>query len=438
MKLGTAKRFTLPGKDSFLRGYGFRKELSCGVEEPIELGVMAISENDSNNIHLLITADIAGIDIAECALIYDHLDREYNIPPDRIWISSSHTHFAPGFEAYFIPHRDGTLAYGDHPADTAYRTLWHNKLLDAVGCALNSMEECLIEHLEVEVPGIMFNRRTIKKSDGLVEQNYIYPDDPENYIFPKCDTTLTAWRFMTPRGPKALLAAVGCHPVTGGLDAYCISGDYPWYFKAKVEELFGCPGFFMLGAAGDSVPRLRGPASQEFAQKINSRKNLGDILALTLQQNMRLFKQDKKQSVAMKVVEFPVELPAELDYENAEKNYQEAEKLRSPDLEHCIAARFIAQTYPGRHFTMPLRFLRLGDKVLTGMPFEVLSIISLKLKEANPEAVLISVTGGYNGYLPLAEDFARQGYECSFGFTHFAPGTGDTALKTAIEESLLI
>ena len=73
-----------------------------------------------------------------------------------------------------------------------------------------------------------------------------------------------------------------------------------------------------------------------------------------------------------------------------------------------------------------------------GMPFEVLSIISLKLKEANPEAVLISVTGGYNGYLSLAEDFARQGYECSFGFTHFAPGTGDTALKTAIEESLLI
>lgn len=140
----------------------------------------------------------------------------------------------------------------------------------------------------------------------------------------------------------------------------------------------------------------------------------------------------------MKTVEFPVELPAELDYENAEKNYQEAEKLQSADLEHCIASRFIAQTYPGRKFTMPLRFLRLGDKVLTGMPFEVLSIISLKLKEANPEAVLISVTGGYNGYLPLAEDFARQGYECSFGFTHFAPGTGDTALKTAIEESLLI
>ena len=84
---------------------------------------------------------------------------------------------------------------------------------------------------------------------------------------------------------------------------------------------------------------------------------------------------------------------------------------------------------------MPLRFLRLGDKVLTGMPFEVLSAISLRLKEANPDAVLISITGGYNGYMPLAEEFPRQGYECSFGATHFAKGTGDKFLAAAIQGS---
>ena len=59
MKLGTGKRFTLPGRDSMLRGYGFRKELSHGVEEPIELGVLALSEGDAREVVLLITADIA-------------------------------------------------------------------------------------------------------------------------------------------------------------------------------------------------------------------------------------------------------------------------------------------------------------------------------------------------------------------------------------------
>ena len=46
MKLGTAKRCTLPEGPSMLRGYAFRKELSRGVEEPVELGVMALSEGE--------------------------------------------------------------------------------------------------------------------------------------------------------------------------------------------------------------------------------------------------------------------------------------------------------------------------------------------------------------------------------------------------------
>ena len=115
--------------------------------------------------------------------------------------------------------------------------------------------------------------------------------------------------------------------------------------------------------------------------------------------------------------------------------YQEAEKNQATDLQFRIESRYLAKTYPGMNFTMPLRFLRLGEKVLTGMPFEVLSAISLRLKEANPEAVLISITGGYNGYMPLELEFPRGGYESSFGATDFAPGTGDKFLEYAIEHS---
>ena len=421
MRIGIAKRLTLPDRDSMLRGYGFRKELSHGIEDPVELGVMAISEAEGREPILIVTADIAGINVKECALIYALLEEKFSIGAERVWISSSHTHFAPGFEAFFIDHHDGTLAYGEHPADDRYRALWHSRLTDAVRSALDSMEECSLEHLQVDVPGIMFNRRTIKKSDGLVQQSYTYPDNPDELIFQGCDSTLTAWRFVTAHGPKAMLMSIGCHPVTGGKDAYCVSGDYPWYFKAKVEELFGCPGFFMLGAAGDTVPRLRGESTQNSHSKVSSRKMIGDILALTLRQNELFFQPDKKQSVAMKVVDLPVKRIAPVEG-RGEKG--------------TLAEKLLLKEYPEEKQLMPLRFLRLGDKVLCGMPFEVLSAISLQLKEANPEAVLISVTGGYNGYLPLQFEFAREGYETAFGATHFAPGTGDAALKCAIEESL--
>ena len=89
MKLGIAKRLTLPDCDSMLRGYGFRKELSHGVEDPVELGVMAISEGEGKEPILIITADIAGINVKECALIYALLEEKFGITADRTWISSS-------------------------------------------------------------------------------------------------------------------------------------------------------------------------------------------------------------------------------------------------------------------------------------------------------------------------------------------------------------
>lgn len=424
MRLGIAKRLTLPDRNSMLRGYGFRKELSHGIEDPVELGVMALSEGEGKETVLIITADMAGINVRECGFIYELISKKFGIPAERVWISSSHTHFAPGFESFFINHKDGELAYGEHPEDSVYRSLWQSRLTDAAEAALNSMEECVLEHVQVDVPGIMFNRRTIKKSDGLIQQSYTYPDNADELIFQEYDSTVSAWRFVTAHGPKAMLMSVGCHPVTGGKDAYCVSGDYPWFFKQKAEELFGCPAFFMLGAAGDTVPRLRGEGTQKKADKVSSRRMIGDILAMTLRQNDLLFRKDDKQSVAMKVVELPVRR-----VEPGDCGISEADPLELMLLE---------KRFPEKEFNMPLRFLRLGDKVLCGMPFEVLSAISLELKKANPEAVLISVTGGYDGYLPLQKEFARKGYECSFGATHVAAGTGDAALKCAIEESRTI
>ena len=146
---------------------------------------------------------------------------------------------------------------------------------------------------------------------------------------------------------------------------------------------------------------------------------------MTLRQNELFFWKDEKQSVDAKVANLPVRRIAPEDCgRDDEKDLEEAMRLE--------------ERHPEKEFTVPIRFLRLGDKVLCGVPFETLSAISLRLKEANPEAVLTSITGGYEGYLPLREDFAHKGYECAFGATHVAPGTGDAVLECAIRESRTI
>ena len=437
LKLGCAKRFTLPGKPSMLRGYASRNQLSTGIEDPIEVGVLAIAAAGGDTV-LCITADLIGIPLEYCNRLYALLEEKFAIPAERVWLCSSHTHFAPGFDGYFISSREGALPYGEYAEDAEYFEYWSRQMLDAAATALHSLEEVILESVTVEVPGIAFNRRTRKKSDGKVQMSYTYPEHPEDFLLHPYDSRMYAWRFSTVHGPKAILACYGCHPVTSYRDAYAISADYPWYFKQAVERLYGCPGFFLLGAAGDVVPMLRGNSDRlQDKCPVNPRAAIGEVMATTLRLNELAFRKIDCPKLSSTVIAVPVTLRQEYDFAQAEQNYRRAEagNCTPEELYWRREAWLCCRKYPAESSTLPLRLLQLGDQVLTGMPFEVLSGIALRLREAVPNAVLVSITGGYQGYLPLQEEFPLGGYEVSLGGTDFSPGTGDRFLQAAIDGS---
>ncbi len=126
-----------------------------------------------------------------------------------------------------------------------------------------------LEEYRVDVPSVLFNRRTVVKGSApkKVETSFLYPDHPRDFDFSPVDPQLTALRFRTSSGPKATLLNFGCHPVTGGLKGelshYDISADYPYHLRKTVEDAWGCPVLFCLGAAGDAVPMQRMGRSRE-------------------------------------------------------------------------------------------------------------------------------------------------------------------------------
>jgi hypothetical protein len=71
---------------------------------------------------------------------------------------------------------------------------------------------------------------------------------------------------------------------------------------------------------------------------------------------------------------------------------------------------------------------------LVALPFEVLAEIGLRMKEQFPDSVLVSCAGGYQGYLPLAYEYGRGGYEASERSTHVVPGTGDRVLEAIVQK----
>ena len=427
LRVGCSKVDITPDFPAFLRGYASRKGLSDGIEDRLSAGVMVLDQ-DGTRI-LLLTVDSIGIGIRYCERIYKAIGERFGYGEDRIYLASSHTHFAPGFSGYCVIFPDGELPVGKYPPDDRYYDLFIGRLLSGIAEAEKNLEDTEIEETEIPVPAVPFNRRTIKRSDGMVEMSWLYPDNPDDFEFQKVDPMMTVWRFKTHGVNKAILARFGCHPVTGGFDEYAISADYPGHFQTIVQREFGCPGFFLQGTAGDVVPMQRNG---------ESRRDIAEILVRSIRLAERSFRKIESFKLAAKVVQVPAMLSTTCPREEVETHLAKVFEDNSGDgfdVEKCIKGVYEyenAVAYPQDNTELPLRLMRLGDKVLVGMPFEVLTEIGLRLRKACPNAILTTITGGYEGYLPLAVDYPRGGYETTLG-PYFQQGTGDRFLLAAID-----
>ena len=411
-----------------MRGYGFRNCFQKGLEDDIELGVMAFQQG--KHTQLIITDDCEGIQLEYCRKIYAEVEKKFGITYPDIYISSSHTHFAPGFSPYTVSFPGGELPMGIYPEDKRFFDFWVRKLLPTIQKALDSIEEGSLEQVNISVSGIAFNRRTVRKDNGLVDTNYRYPQkNADDYNFSPIDHNFDVWRFMVQNKPKAIVGCFACHPVTGGKDDYSISADYPGAFKRAIQEKFNCPGFFMLGAAGDVVPMRRNGTS---------RQDIGEVLSAAIRLNELKFQKVSAFRLESKTYDVSVKISDKYDRANYLENWnKELEIAKTNELfyEPLFNASYpiyMFTRWEQNEFDLPIQLMRMGDKILVGIPFEVLSVIALRLKKIYPNVVLTSITGGYESYLSLAEDFPKGGYEATTG-ANYMPDTGDRMLAAAIK-----
>ncbi len=426
--MGCCKVDITPEFPVFLRGYGARNCMSKGIEERIEAGIMILEQEKKR--HLLITVDSLGMDIKTCERIYSDLEKACGFNKKNTFLCCSHTHFAPGVNEFYVTFPGGELELGKHEGGEKYYGFWLDKIIRAIKQAEKNIEKVQLEETVIPVSSLSFNRRTISRDTGKVITNYTWPmGKADDYDFQTVDTQFNVWRFKAGDTLKAIIGRFSCHPVTGGKEMYAVSADYPGYFQKYVEEYFECPGFFILGSAGDVVPIQRNGTA---------RRDIGLVLATALRLAERTFTKADDFILDEKVVYVPLRLRVKCSRKNADKLWNAAlEKAKKcneyDDKFDWLTYKYnFVNTYPEDTVQIPLRLMRLGSKVLVGMPFEVLTEIGLKLREACPEAVLTSITGGYDGYLPLAKEYKRGGYEATMG-PRFNITAGNEMLKAAIE-----
>ena len=432
--MGCSQANITPSWPVYIYGYASRNRLTAAVEDPIEAGVIALEQN--GNRKLIITADLLGIKVQECRLIYDAIRSAVGIDFPDIFLSSSHTHFAPnfsGYNVYFADDDENALPIGNYPPDKRFIDFFLDKLIPAVRHALNDLEEVKLLQTEIPVSSIAFNRRTVRKADGGVTTNFVYPQDPENYNFSPIDPIMHIWKFMRGNTPKAVLARYGCHPVTGGYDFYGISHDYPGYFRRSIRQKMNCPAFFMLGTAGDVVPLRREGAS---------RSDIGEVLADTVR--LAEYTYRDTTDFVLKSTRFSINVHApslrgqtldtlQTAWENElAKARREIPGKLNTDFWLAGAKLALMKEFGSADAQLDLQLLQLGNRVLVGLPFEVLTNIGVNIRLPHPDAAIISCTGGYEFYLPVQDDFAKGGYEVEYG-TLWAPDTGNKVIASVIK-----
>lgn len=428
LKMGCVKVDITPDFPVYLCGYAARNSLSNTVEEHIEAGVMVIVQGKKKL--LLITLDMTGICVKQCNRIYSDLKAATGYDASDIYLCCSHTHFAPGFGDKYITFPGGQLPLGIYPAEEKYYDFWLKQVVSGIKNAEKKIEPVELEETEIPVSCVSFNRRTVIKETGMVETNYLWPENnADKYEYQPVDTTFNVWRFKAGGEVRAVIGRFGCHPVTGGKEFYGVSADYPGYFQKYVEEFFGCPGFFMLGCAGDVVPRQRNGSA---------RKDIGCVLATSIRLAERTFRKVGEFTLESKIAEIPMRLVMKCDRASADKLWaaelKRAKAMKKYDNELGLIAykHEFVKLYPEDKVKLPIRFLRLGDKVLVGLPFETLTEIGQKIQMACPNAVVTSITGGYEGYMPLAKEYKRGGYETDRG-ARFNKNAGNQLVEFVVK-----
>ena len=428
MKLGIASVDITPSEPMLLRGYAARNRLSNGVEDPIEAGCLLFDDGVSRV--LLITIDNLGVERKDMAALETALRTVPGLESAEFFLGASHTHFAPGFSGCLIDETGGPLPLGPYPADTAYLEFVRRRLTDAARRALADLAPVRTERMSLAFPQVAFNRRMVRLADERIQTNYMWPKDPENYRLQPWNDRMTLWRFVAESGkPRAILANFGCHAVTGGANFYGISGDWPAAFRRAAGALLGTPLFFLQGTEGDVVPRRRNGSS---------RQDLAEIMARTIRLHESDFAPTAELPLEYRRIMIPVEVrdperrasaPAEYEAAVAAADRNAPETLRR--LHQAGELAKVYRIFPEDRFELPLTMMRLGGDLLVGLPFEVLSPFSLRMREEVPEAVVCALVNGSEGYLPPEESFGRGGYESGYQ-AMTAPGTFEKFYRAAV------
>jgi len=403
---------------------GFRPNMAEGVHDPLHARALVL--DDGATAMALVVVDNLGVVGEAVDKIKARAAERCGLAPERILVSSTHTHTAP--HSYVV---DGP------PEAVAYHEILVNGAAEAIVRAHAALQPAELGHAVHPLPDEVHNRRWFLKPGtmppnpfgeiDLVKMNP--PRSPDVLLHPAGptdpDITILSVQEAQSRRPLALLANYSLHYV-GAIPKGRVSADYYGEFARRMpSRLSADEGFVAMMSNGTSgninnIPfGITRPPREPFEQVRIVARKAADA-AWRAWTTIDKHRSDIRLGVIQRVVTLRRRRPTPKQIERAKAILaitDETEREKLPRLADIYAERTLALAQADETLDAPLQALRIGDLAICAIPFETFVDIGLDLKHRSPfpRTMVLGIANGYNGYLPTPVQHRLGGYETWLG-----------------------
>ena len=432
---GTARVVITPPVGIGMAGFAGRPP-SIGVHDDLTATALVLCERDPSGDGAddpasrvaILALDLIGLRAETLvAPIKQQIQAVTRIPPERVFLNCSHTHYGPAI---------GTFGEDTVPQDaSAYRDALGHYLAGVVATADAARRAVTLSAGRGTVR-VGINRRE-RKEDGRI----ILGQNPEGTL----DSEVQVWRFDAadaepvepgaPLGwvrrsaePVAVLINYACHGVSLSSQVRLMSADFMGVMRQVVEELVGGTALYVQGACGNINPSLMG-ANWDHPRLLGNALGAEAARVALLAQPIEVL----PIRVARESLDLPALLPVSIEAGRARVAELAADKERLDAADRSgVGANPGARQWNTRTLErararlaaleggeplppVPAEIgaLRLGDTALVSNPTELFCDIGLAIKRDSPFAwtAVAGYTDGSAGYVPTRYAYPEGGYE---------------------------
>lgn len=435
---GFARVDITPPEGAYMPGY-YNPRHAVGAKTPLVAEAVAFS--GQGGCAVVMTVDNLHLTRTTIDAVKATLRREIRIPPEKVFIHSTHIHTGAATDSTYYKEIEGdaTKAIVD-----AYGRTVEVRLAELAALALKDLHPAEFSIARGEVkPAISFIRR-YRMKDGTVRTNPGLANPDVDHALGEADNSIQLVRIVRRGAPDIALVNFQCHPDTVGGILY--DADWPGVLRGAFESALGDGTrlFFMNGAQGDTNHHqvLSNAGTPRYSGRDGFHVMMGRAIAgAALQLWDRTAALEMKGPICGKITS--VEIASNKPDEKRREAIRLFDEGRRDEIRGFGAMEIMAMCDKNSRarqlmngpdsFAMPVSALAVGSIAFAGFPGEPFTEIGSRVKAGSPFGMTFigCLVNDSCGYLPSTSAANEGGYEVVT--SKFGAACGDTLVSSQLE-----